>query len=61
MPRSLLFVLILAPLAAAALTVSVAVIFSDRVMAGAGGGLSALSIFLMVGTVALWALRRPRE
>ncbi len=61
MPRSLLYVLILAPLAAAALTVIVASGLADRVTPGAGGGLIAVSLFTMVAAVALWALRRPPE
>ncbi|MDJ0993213.1 MAG: hypothetical protein QNI90_06540 [Dinoroseobacter sp.] len=61
MPRSLLYILIVAPLAAAALTVVTAVGFSDYVAPGAGGGLIALSLFAMIAAVALWALRRPPE
>lgn len=61
MPRNLLYVLIIAPLAAAALTVLIAVSFSDRIGPGAGGGLIAVSLFAMIGAVALWALRRPPE
>lgn len=61
MPRSLLYTLILAPLAAAALTVAVATGFADNIAPGAGGGLIALSLFAMIAAVALWALRRPPE
>lgn len=61
MPRTLLYILILAPLAAAALTVLVAVGFAGSVAPGAGGGLIALSLFAMIGAVALWVLRRPPE
>ncbi|WP_425090734.1 hypothetical protein [Tropicimonas sp. S265A] len=60
MPRSLLYTLILAPLAAAALTVAIAAGLSDRVAPGAGGGLMALSLFAMIAAVAIWVLRRAR-
>lgn len=61
MPRNLLALVILAPLAAAALTVLVGAGVGRWVAPGTGGGLMAVSLTALVAAVVIWVLRRPRD